>query len=103
MRVHESGNIPHIFRLRQRHVAIRALRRFRRIIERPRTLSRNAAGLPIRSEEHTSELQSHSDLVCRLLLEKKKNERDPPPSQAQEYCLNTLVQQCHAAIPPTTD
>src|SRR5260221_6465251 len=30
-----------------------------------------------RSEEHTSELQSHSDLVCRLLLEKKKTtERD---------------------------
>src|SRR5437667_6516219 len=27
-----------------------------------------------RSEEHTSELQSHHDLVCRLLLEKKKNE-----------------------------
>src|SRR5260221_10853756 len=26
-----------------------------------------------RSEEHTSELQSHSDLVCRLLLEKKKS------------------------------
>src|SRR5437588_8092546 len=32
------------------------------------------AGVPLvalRSEEHTSELQSHSDLVCRLLLEKK--------------------------------
>src|SRR5260221_10405446 len=29
--------------------------------------------LGVRSEEHTSELQSHSDLVCRLLLEKKKN------------------------------
>src|SRR5438034_7740551 len=28
-----------------------------------------------RSEEHTSELQSHSDLVCRLLLEKKKNNK----------------------------
>src|SRR5260221_924397 len=28
--------------------------------------------LVTRSEEHTSELQSHSDLVCRLLLEKKK-------------------------------
>src|SRR5438034_4192086 len=28
-----------------------------------------------RSEEHTSELQSHSDLVCRLLLEKKKNHK----------------------------
>src|SRR5438034_2919243 len=29
----------------------------------------------IRSEEHTSELQSHSDLVCRLLLEKKKKHK----------------------------
>src|SRR5438034_8626839 len=28
-----------------------------------------------RSEEHTSELQSHSDLVCRLLLEKKKRKK----------------------------
>src|SRR5476649_3057305 len=30
-----------------------------------------------RSEEHTSELQSHSDLVCRLLLEKKKKHKYP--------------------------
>src|SRR5260370_30144493 len=30
-----------------------------------------------RSEEHTSELQSHLNLVCRLLLEKKKNFRKP--------------------------
>src|SRR5688572_31673205 len=29
----------------------------------------------LRSEEHTSELQSQSNLVCRLLLEKKKNKR----------------------------
>src|SRR5438034_2857492 len=29
-----------------------------------------------RSEEHTSELQSHSDLVCRLLLEKKKKQTE---------------------------
>src|SRR5437667_12766926 len=29
-----------------------------------------------RSEEHTSEFQSHHDLVCRLLLEKKKNKTD---------------------------
>src|SRR5438270_13743523 len=37
--------------------------------------SRKAAGRlpPSRSEEHTSELQSQSNLVCRLLLEKKKN------------------------------
>src|SRR5260221_10720026 len=32
---------------------------------------------PARSEEHTSELQSHSDLVCRLLLEKKNNNAYP--------------------------
>src|SRR5215468_5612795 len=31
-----------------------------------------------RSEEHTSELQSHHDLVCRLLLEKKKEKVDRP-------------------------
>src|SRR5499427_11007950 len=31
-----------------------------------------------RSEEHTSELQSHSDLVCRLLLEKKKKKQKHP-------------------------
>src|SRR2546421_4418008 len=35
---------------------------------------RPAAG-PWRSEEHTSELQSRSDLVCRLLLEKKKKKK----------------------------
>src|SRR5260221_5473 len=29
-----------------------------------------------RSEEHTSELQSHSDIVCRLLLEKKKRNKN---------------------------
>src|SRR5437773_7697140 len=34
---------------------------------------------PGRSEEHTSELQSHHDLVCRLLLEKKQP-RSPPRS-----------------------
>ena len=34
-----------------------------------------ATGCPGRSEEHTSELQSHSDLVCRLLLEKKKKKQ----------------------------
>src|SRR5438270_1575589 len=32
----------------------------------------DALELPVRSEEHTSELQSQSNLVCRLLLEKKK-------------------------------
>src|SRR5437588_7824180 len=40
----------------------------RRMISRTRVPGRPR----VRSEEHTSELQSHSDLVCRLLLEKKK-------------------------------
>src|SRR5947208_8470825 len=40
----------------------------------PRTSrSGSCAGRPHRSEEHTSELQSPDHLVCRLLLEKKKN------------------------------
>src|SRR5438477_7912749 len=47
---------------------------------RGRTLSaltrRWSAGALVRSEEHTSELQSHVNLVCRLLLEKKKNTHD---------------------------
>src|SRR2546427_3501784 len=35
----------------------------------------------VRSEEHTSELQSQSNLVCRLLLEKKKNEIRKHPAR----------------------
>src|SRR5438034_8361154 len=35
----------------------------------------NDTPVSMRSEEHTSELQSHSDLVCRLLLEKKKKKK----------------------------
>src|SRR2546430_13647851 len=45
--------------------------------QRGRILRRNSCRNPwvggLRSEEHTSELQSQSNLVCRLLLEKKKN------------------------------
>src|SRR5260370_16328242 len=41
-----------------------------------------------RSEEHTSELQSHLNLVCRLLLEKKKN--------------NTAIERTPLPIPPDT-
>src|SRR5438105_10212381 len=38
------------------------------------------AHVHVRSEEHTSELQSRVDLVCRLLLEKKKKESSAKPS-----------------------
>src|SRR5438034_7341421 len=39
---------------------------------------------PPRSEEHTSELQSHSDLVCRLLLEKKNHRPRRRPTQSRK-------------------
>src|SRR3712207_7664753 len=42
----------------------------------PSTASAPAAVPPARSEEHTSELQSRQYLVCRLLLEKKKNKHN---------------------------
>src|SRR6266700_8031042 len=46
--------------------------------ERHRPGHRHAApGHPGRSEEHTSELQSRENLVCRLLLEKKKRHESP--------------------------
>src|SRR6476661_8745123 len=38
----------------------------------------------VRSEEHTSELQSHLNLVCRLLLEKKKNRARRKPRRARK-------------------
>src|SRR2546430_11633688 len=41
----------------------------------------------LRSEEHTSELQSQSNLVCRLLLEKKKNTSQRSTSQARARVL----------------
>src|SRR2546430_13112043 len=48
----------------------------------------DARDLVLRSEEHTSELQSQSNLVCRLLLEKKKNPRSrirAPPGSATPH------------------
>src|SRR5690606_39310625 len=39
--------------------------------DRPQSRSASISGPPARSEEHTSELQSRENLVCRLLLEKK--------------------------------
>src|SRR5438034_2540544 len=41
-------------------------------LDSPNSRSLRIGSRPFRSEEHTSELQSHSDLVCRVLLEKKK-------------------------------
>src|SRR5438034_7112242 len=49
-----------------------------------------------RSEEHTSELQSHSDLVCRLLLEKKKK----ATPDASATASRTDIRLHHAPRPP---
>src|SRR2546428_1137288 len=59
-----AGAESHLRRLRQGHGLLAA-----RLRCRP---PRARGGVQRRSEEHTSELQSRSDLVCRLLLEKKK-------------------------------
>src|SRR5688572_30983846 len=45
---------------------------------------RNRRGRDTRSEEHTSELQSQSNLVCRLLLEKKKKKRKQEKAQRKK-------------------
>src|SRR5438132_5266903 len=45
----------------------------------------------IRSEEHTSELQSHSDLVCRLLLEKKKKNQHTNKKTYEKTSRNQTI------------
>src|SRR2546427_4514541 len=57
-------------------------RRWRRPCSRTRAgTAASCATRAARSEEHTSELQSQSNLVCRLLLEKKKKTKHAPPEQ----------------------
>src|SRR5947207_11852519 len=46
----------------------------------------------LRSEEHTSELQSHSDLVCRLLLEKKKKKKY---KKTRSYIIKRISEEQH--------
>src|SRR5436305_11947633 len=52
---------------------------------RGRLVALVAPGRPPRSEEHTSELQSRPHLVCRLLLEKKKNSKITYPHRFTQY------------------
>src|SRR5260370_18712615 len=60
--------------------------------------------LPSRSEEHTSELQSHLNLVCRLLLEKKKKPRSDHRAQGSRqstdyrYDYASDIQDSHASV-----
>src|SRR5438067_6918465 len=51
-----------------------------------------ALGVSVRSEEHTSELQSRFDIVCRLLLEKKKNKKE---NQMKQHIKNNRLSTLH--------
>src|SRR5437868_12734591 len=77
----------------------------------PRVASRRLAAFLIflpsmtmtaRSEEHTSELQSRFDLVCRLLLEKKNNTRPStcPPSARTAPAARPRYVRCRPHLPP---
>src|SRR6267142_4425342 len=57
----------------------RGLARIRR-----KPLGSRRRSFPARSEEHTSELQSHVNLVCRLLLEKKKKQKKSPQTKKKK-------------------
>src|SRR5437773_8917462 len=84
---------------------------FRSLSRRHRVafLHEQAGGMPVhrlipaavpqehRSEEHTSELQSHHDLVCRLLLEKKKHRKTLLQSRLFPTILSGLP---HVPAPP---
>src|SRR5260370_29379126 len=67
---------------------LRRRRRRGRISARRQPARHAFAAIPPRSEEHTSELQSHLNLVCRLLLEKKKKKYVETNTRAQYRLCN---------------
>src|SRR5438874_7248339 len=78
-----------------------------RRINKTEILQYNGTFLSLRSEEHTSELQSRRDLVCRLLLEKKKkafgdDEAATIPVRSVFKCRTEpgLCQQCFDILSP---
>src|SRR2546430_10543641 len=58
-------------------------------------------GCLVRSEEHTSELQSQSNLVCRLLLEKKKKKKEAHDDQ-RDYRMTVDIQFAYTFTPRYT-
>src|SRR5882762_10712039 len=74
-----------LFRSRDHPCAGRAAAARRRNRPRAGRAARNSGAAPsVRSEEHTSELQSHLNLVCRLLLEKKKKNKKKNEKRTQK-------------------
>src|SRR5207249_9663867 len=74
-----------------------------RAVHVPRTGDGGAARIP-RSEEHTSELQSRFDLVCRLLLEKKKlhNKLSNSLTISIAFVISATHYSFYTPSPPTT-
>src|SRR5256885_10200088 len=72
------------------------------LVKRRKGLADRYDALP-RSEEHTSELQSPCNLVCRLLLEKKKSSCDSTPVKQISECsrLSALLT-CSTPPPPSS-
>src|SRR5690242_21623178 len=68
--------------------------RSRRPARLPHRAGARARHLHARSEEHTSELQSHVNLVCRLLLEKKNNKKKISLSHFHAQDLLILLASC---------
>src|SRR2546430_7418509 len=66
-----------------RDMMLRNFRSYKEFLESHERIATNI----LRSEEHTSELQSQSNLVCRLLLEKKKkkNKKNIPTNNSQKH------------------
>src|SRR2546430_7718024 len=83
-------------------ISISGLRERRIISGPPRANSTAAVAMVVRSEEHTSELQSQSNLVCRLLLEKKKKrDRDSEYTLGVAESSNTYARSTNSrwAVP----
>src|SRR2546428_10105551 len=76
-------------------VATRAIALLPPPLEPERRQQQSALRVEGRSEEHTSELQSRSDLVCRLLLEKKKKKNNTMITQNTQY--STTLMPRHAS------
>src|SRR2546430_4086973 len=74
----------------QRLVCIRSFQKFAEMTPEERA----------RSEEHTSELQSQSNLVCRLLLEKKKKTQKKQKRPTQTHINTTFINNIQTLIDP---
>src|SRR5438132_5016720 len=89
-----STLFPYTTLFRSRPAWRDALGESRRHPAMPAPVLGTARRAAVRSEEHTSELQSHSDLVCRLLLEKKKKAAPRTTSAYPECRSRTGAHTC---------